>query len=76
MPATGTRTSGVRYTREILEQEYRSGALDRSRQMIGGCVESMIARSLGLPNGEEGDGTRRIERRVTVGGRTVAALAA
>ena len=49
MPAAGTRQT---YTRTVLEAEYRAGALERGRQMMRGTVESMIARSLGLPNGE------------------------
>lgn len=68
---------GQAYTREALEAEYRSGALVRARQMEPGTVESMIANSLGLPSGElSRGGERRIERRITYGGRTVAAAPA
>lgn len=49
---TATRQT---YTPTVLEAEYRTGALSRTRQTVRGTVESMIARSLGLPNGE-GDG--------------------
>jgi hypothetical protein len=51
--ATSKKPAGATsYTRAILEAEYRSGALVRARQTQRGTVESMIARSLGLPNGE------------------------
>lgn len=56
------------YTRSVFEAELRSGALQRDAQMQAGTIESMIARSLGLPNAEP-----VIERRVTMGGRVVAA---
>ena len=60
----GAPRSSEPYTREALEADYRAGRLVRDRQMMRGCVESMIANSLGLPSGEaDPDGTRRVERR-------------
>lgn len=61
-------TTRQTYTRSVFESELRSGALQRDAQMQAGTIESMIARSLGLPNAEP-----VIERRVTMGGRVVVA---